>query len=74
MSAESKWLRSAILKRLSCCKFSEIRILDKYLGLNVDTKPLLQQAEKFEVKLKELMSKGQKVSEEQKKKRLSYVG
>lgn len=51
-----------------------IEVLDKYLGLKIDYKPLLEQAEKFESKLKELLSKGQKVSEEQKKKRLSYVG
>ena len=51
-----------------------IEVLDKYLGLKIDTKPLLEQAEKFEVKLKELMSKSQKISDEQKKKRLSYVG
>ncbi|MBW2982559.1 PAC2 family protein [Candidatus Woesearchaeota archaeon] len=51
-----------------------IEVLDKYLGLKVDYKPLLQQAEKFETKLKELLGKSQKISEEQKKKRLSYVG
>ena len=51
-----------------------IEILDKYLGLKVDPKPLLKQAEKFEAKLKELLAKGQKLTKEQKKKRLSYVG
>jgi len=51
-----------------------IEILDKYLGLEVNYKPLLKQAEKFEAKLKELLSKGERLSVEQKKKRLSYVG
>lgn len=51
-----------------------IEVLDKYLGLKVDYKPLMKQAEKFEEKLKELLTKGAKISEEQKKKHLSYVG
>jgi uncharacterized protein len=51
-----------------------IEILDKYLGLKIDYKPLLKQAEKFESKLKELLGKSQKITEAQKKKRLSYVG
>ena len=51
-----------------------VEVLDKYLGLKVDYKPLLKQAEKFETKLKELLGKGQKIAEAQKKKRLSYVG
>lgn len=51
-----------------------IEILDKYVGLKVDYKPLIKQAEKFEEKLKDLLTKGAKISEEQKKKRLSYVG
>lgn len=51
-----------------------IEILDKYLELEVDYKPLLKQAEKFESKLKDLLKKGEQMSQEQKKKRLSYVG
>jgi len=51
-----------------------IEILDKYIGLKVDYKPLIKQAEKFEEKLKDLIMKSAKLSEEQKKKRLSYVG
>ena len=51
-----------------------VEILDKYLGLKVDYKPLLKQAEQFETKLKELLKKGESVATEQKKKRLSYVG
>ena len=51
-----------------------VEIIDKYLGLKVDYKPLLKQAEKFESKLKELLKQGESVAEQQKKKRLSYVG
>lgn len=51
-----------------------IETLDKYLGLKVDYKPLLKQAEKFEEKLKELLVKGKKMTTESEKKRLSYVG
>lgn len=51
-----------------------IEVLDKYLGLNVDNKPLLEQAEKFEGKLKDLLSKSQAATDESEKKRLSYVG
>ncbi len=51
-----------------------IEALDKYLGLKVDYKPLLEQAEKFENKLKDIMSKGKKASTEMQKKQLSYVG
>ena len=51
-----------------------IEVVDKYLGLDVDYKPLLKQAEKFEGKLKELLNKGEKLTEEQQRKRLSYVG
>ena len=51
-----------------------IEVLDKYLGLKVDYKPLLDQAEKFEAKLQGLMSKSQTAASEQVKKNLSYVG
>ena len=51
-----------------------IQILGDYLGLKVNPKPLLKQAEKFESKLKELLGKSEKITKEQKKKRLSYVG
>lgn len=51
-----------------------IEVVDKYLGLSVDYKPLLKQAEKFEEKLKELLKKGEQITDQQKKKRLSYVG
>lgn len=51
-----------------------IQILDKYLGLKVDYKPLLKQAEKVEGKIKDLLTKSQQVSKEKEKQELSYVG
>ena len=51
-----------------------IEVLDKYLNLKVDYKPLLEQAEKFEEKLKGLLSESQKAQELSEKKKLSYVG
>jgi len=51
-----------------------IEVLDKYLGLNIDYKPLLKQAEKFEAKLKGLLQKSQEAQTEQEKKQMSYVG
>ena len=51
-----------------------IEVLDEYLGLKVDTKPLIEQAEKFEGKLKGLLNQGQKAQELSEKKKLSYVG
>ncbi len=50
-----------------------IDVLDKYLGLKLSPKPLLEQAEKFEEKIKSLIENTKMASEEQKKK-LSYVG
>ena len=50
-----------------------IEILDKYIGLKVDYGPLLKQAEVFEKKLKMLMQQRTEVSEEQEKKRMSYI-
>lgn len=51
-----------------------IETLDKYLGLKIDPKPLLVQAEKFEDKLKTLLSQGKKNLELSEKKRMNYVG
>lgn len=51
-----------------------IKVLDKYLNLGVDPKPLEKEAEKFEEKLKTILSKSQQATEVQKKKQLSYVG
>jgi uncharacterized protein len=71
-----------------CCMFADtasnlpdskaaariIESLDKYLGLKVDPKPLLQQAVKFEEKLKGILGSSQKAQEMSEKKKLSYVG
>ena len=52
-----------------------VEALDKYLGMDLDTKPLLEQAEKFEEKLKTLMQKSQEAQDiSEKKKQLSYLG
>ena len=71
-----------------CCLFAEthsnlpdskaaakiIEVLDKYIGMELDTKPLLQQAEKFEEKVKMIMQKSQEAQEISDKKKLSYLG
>ncbi|MCK5107687.1 MAG: proteasome assembly chaperone family protein [Nanoarchaeota archaeon] len=51
-----------------------IEFLDKYLGLDVDTKPLLEKAQDFEDKLKGLLQKGAMAQKEKQEKALSYVG
>lgn len=50
-----------------------IEVLDKYLGLEVDYRPLLKQAEEFEGKIKELMQKQVVATEQKDKKALSYI-
>ena len=52
-----------------------IEVLDKYLGLKVDYKPLLEAAEKFEKTLNVIMEKSKEVGESKKDdKELSYLG
>ncbi|MFC1741825.1 proteasome assembly chaperone family protein [Nanoarchaeota archaeon] len=51
-----------------------VEVLDKYLGLQIDYKPLLKQAEKFEGKIKGLMEKSAVATDQQRKKTLSYMG
>jgi len=51
-----------------------IEALDKYIGIDLDYKPLLEQAEKFEEKLKTMMQKSQEAQEISDKKKLSYLG
>jgi len=51
-----------------------IEVLDKYLGLKVDYKPLLKQAEEFEKNIKEMMEKSQEANEMRKEKTPSYFG
>jgi len=51
-----------------------IEALDKYLGMDLDYKPLLEQAQKFEEKLKTILQKSQEAQEISDKKKLSYLG
>jgi len=49
-----------------------ITALDKLMGLKIDPKPLIEQAERFEEKLKKVMESGQQLTMEQKKKTLIF--
>ena len=51
-----------------------VEALDKFMGMDLDTKPLLEQAQKFEEKLKTIMQKTQEAQEVSDKKRQSYFG
>ena len=51
-----------------------IEELDKYLGLKVDPKPLIEKAERFEAKLKGIIGKGRLATKERERKELSYLG
>ena len=51
-----------------------IEALDKYLNLRVDYKPLLQKAEQFEKKIKNIVEQSKKITKEQEKKELDYLG
>ncbi|MCX8147282.1 MAG: PAC2 family protein [Candidatus Woesearchaeota archaeon] len=51
-----------------------IDLIDKILGLKIKTEPLIEEAERFEKKLKSIMQQSKAVAEEQIRKRLSYVG
>lgn len=51
-----------------------IKVLDEYLGLDVDYKPLMKTAQEFESKLKELLSSVQKSAEQKERKEVSYLG
>lgn len=51
-----------------------IETLDKYLNIKVDYGPLLEQAAKFETKLKSIMEQTQNVEAEKAKKDLNYFG
>jgi predicted ATP-grasp superfamily ATP-dependent carboligase len=50
-----------------------IEVLDKYLGLDVDYRPLLKQAEQFEEKIKGLIEKQADAQDDRDKKNLSYI-
>jgi len=51
-----------------------VDMLNKYLNLNIDTQPLMEQAEKFEEKLNTILKQGANAQSQLKKKQLSYVG
>ncbi|MBS3155966.1 proteasome assembly chaperone family protein [Candidatus Woesearchaeota archaeon] len=51
-----------------------IEVLDSYLNLNVDFKPLLRKAEEFEDKLKELAERTKDATDQKTKKELDYFG
>lgn len=51
-----------------------VKVLDSYLGLKVDYKPLIEAAEKFESKLKQLMSYADKATKQKTEKDTGYLG
>ncbi len=51
-----------------------IEVMDKYLNLKIDPKPLLEQAQKFEENLNRILKQGMATQEQLKKKQLNYVG
>lgn len=51
-----------------------VKILDKYLGLKIDCKPLMETAEDFEKKLKEIMEKAGEVADKKKSKKAKEEG
>ena len=52
-----------------------IKVLDKYLNLKVDYEPLIEQAKKFEKKLKDILAKNNEAKQKQElNKNLNYFG
>ncbi|MEA3514811.1 MAG: PAC2 family protein [Nanoarchaeota archaeon] len=51
-----------------------LEVLDKYLGLKVNVKPLVKQAEEFEQKLKGILMHSKEAQDMADKKKMSYVG
>jgi uncharacterized protein len=51
-----------------------IEVLDSYIGLKIDPKPLIESADKFEKKIRGLLEKSKEATTEAEKKKLSYVG
>jgi predicted ATP-grasp superfamily ATP-dependent carboligase len=51
-----------------------VKVLDAYLGLKVDYKPLVKTAEEFETKLKDLIMKAKKVTSMKEQKEAGYLG
>lgn len=51
-----------------------VKVLDEYLGLKIDYKPLIKAAENFENKIKQLMVHVKKTTEQKQQKDTSYLG
>ncbi len=51
-----------------------VECVDKYLKLQIDTRPLLSKAKEMEVKLKDLMGKVAETNEAHQDRKLSYMG
>ncbi len=51
-----------------------IEVLDKYMGLGVDYKPLIRDAEKFEQKLKSIIKQGVQAQKKMDDEQESYIG
>ena len=51
-----------------------IKLIDDYLRLKVNPKPLLKQAEEFEKKLKQIVTQGEKAQQLKQKKKFTYIG
>ena len=51
-----------------------VKVLDKFLGIKVDTDPLLSQAEKLEGKIKDILTRNQEALDNKEKKQMNYVG
>ena len=51
-----------------------IENLENYLSLKIDVKPLIEKAERFEIKLKNIFEKTNVANKEKQKKELSYLG
>ncbi|PIN79058.1 hypothetical protein COV16_05160 [Candidatus Woesearchaeota archaeon CG10_big_fil_rev_8_21_14_0_10_34_8] len=51
-----------------------IEVLDKYLGLKIDPKPLIETAAKFEEKLKKIIENSKSTNTQMKEKQMNYVG
>ncbi|OGJ16298.1 hypothetical protein A3K73_01105 [Candidatus Pacearchaeota archaeon RBG_13_36_9] len=51
-----------------------VKVLDEYLGLKVDYKPLIKAAEQFEDKLKHLMGVADKAEKKKQEKEIGYLG
>ncbi len=51
-----------------------IKVLDAYLDLDIDYKPLMKTAEEVEDKLKDILSKIKQTSTQKEKKEISYLG